>query len=191
MAAASGAGWLTARAEARIPVEALARGKFSGSEVATSIFEAWAFAAADPYRAATHNKGIMNGIDAVVIATGNDWRAVEAGAHAYAARNGSYASMTDWHVDENGDLYGEITLPMVVGMLRGHGLIPVGVRGASGEQRAQAVALELAIMPAGRVTSVSASDSTVLSSSSSSTWRLGSAASAPTARTRARSSSTT
>jgi hydroxymethylglutaryl-CoA reductase len=61
----------------------------------------------------------MNGIDAVCIATGNDWRAVEAGAHAYAARSGQYSALTDWHVDENGDLYGEITLPMAVGMVGG------------------------------------------------------------------------
>jgi hydroxymethylglutaryl-CoA reductase len=73
----------------------------------------------DPYRAATHNKGIMNGIDAVVIATGNDWRAIEAGAHAYAARDGRYQSLTDWHVDENGDLFGQIVLPMAVGMVGG------------------------------------------------------------------------
>ena len=90
-----------------------------GTTVAQRIEEANAFAIVDPYRAATHNKGIMNGIDPVVIATGNDWRAVEAGAHAYAARNGSYSSMTDWHVDENGDLYGEITLPMAVGTVGG------------------------------------------------------------------------
>jgi len=73
----------------------------------------------DPYRAATHNKGIMNGIDAVVIATGNDWRAIEAGAHAYAARDGRYQSLTKWNVNDNGDLYGEITLPMAVGLVGG------------------------------------------------------------------------
>ena len=61
----------------------------------------------------------MNGIDAVCLATGNDWRAIEAGAHAYAARNGRYAALTDWHVNENGDLYGEITLPMAVGIVGG------------------------------------------------------------------------
>ena len=65
------------------------------------------------------NKGIMNGIDAVCIATGNDWRAIEAGAHSYAARNGRYSALTDWHVDDNGDLYGEITLPMAVGTVGG------------------------------------------------------------------------
>jgi hydroxymethylglutaryl-CoA reductase len=83
------------------------------------IEEANAFAVVDPYRAATHNKGIMNGIDPIVIATGNDWRAIEAGAHSYAARSGRYQSLTDWHVDENGDLFGKITLPMAVGLVGG------------------------------------------------------------------------
>ncbi|RME08577.1 MAG: hydroxymethylglutaryl-CoA reductase, degradative, partial [Anaerolineae bacterium] len=77
-----------ARARCTIPVEALAFNDFSGEQVRDGVIAAWAFAAADPYRAATHNKGIMNGVDAVVVATGNDWRAVEAGAHAYAAREG-------------------------------------------------------------------------------------------------------
>ena len=115
----------TARAEARIPVEVLARGQFSGSEVARSIFEAWAFAAADPYRAATHNKGILNGIDAVVLATGNDWRAVEAGAHAYAVRHGRYTSLTDWSLvkadasTEPTHLKGVLEMPMAVGTVGG------------------------------------------------------------------------
>src|SRR5690606_5949918 len=78
-----------------------------------------AFALVDPYRAATHNKGIMYGMDAVCIATGNDWRAIEAGAHAYAARDGHYKALTDWHVDENGDLFGEIKLPLAVGTVGG------------------------------------------------------------------------
>ena len=69
---------------------------FSGEQVRDGVISAWAFAAADPYRAATHNKGIMNGVDAVVIATGNDWRAIEAGAHAYAARSGRYTSLSTW-----------------------------------------------------------------------------------------------
>ncbi len=93
--------------------------ELTGTEVAQLIAEANAFAVVDPYRAATHNKGIMNGIDPVCIATGNDWRAVEAGAHAYAARSGQYRALTDWHVDENGDLYGEMTLPMAVGIVGG------------------------------------------------------------------------
>ncbi len=110
-----------ARAHTAIPVEALARPEdgFSGKEVAQGIVEAWAFAAADPYRAATHNKGIMNGIDAVVLATGNDWRAVEAGAHAYAARSGRYTSLTQWGRDVEGNLVGSIELPLAVGIVGG------------------------------------------------------------------------
>jgi len=76
-------------------------------------------AEADPYRAATHNKGIMNGVDAVVIATGNDWRAIEAGAHAYAARNGHYTSLSHWGADENGNLVGVLEMPMAVGIVGG------------------------------------------------------------------------
>ena len=83
------------------------------------IAEANAFAVVDPYRAATHNKGIMNGIDAVVLATGNDTRAVEAGAHAYAARKGHYGSLTDWEVTASGDLAGSIEVPMAVGLIGG------------------------------------------------------------------------
>jgi len=94
----------TATARCTIPAAELALPDISGGDVARLIAEANAFAVVDPYRAATHNKGIMNGIDAVCIATGNDWRAVEAGAHAYAARNGCYRALTDWHVDGNGDL---------------------------------------------------------------------------------------
>ncbi len=109
----------TATASGVIPAAALAKHGISGEEAAQRIAEANAFAVVDPYRAATHNKGIMNGIDAVVVATGNDWRAIEAGAHAYAARNGRYTSLTDWHVNENGDFYGEITLPMAVGTVGG------------------------------------------------------------------------
>jgi hydroxymethylglutaryl-CoA reductase len=108
-----------ATARGTIPAAALATDDIPGEEVARLIEEANAFAIVDPYRAATHNKGIMNGVDAVVIATGNDWRAIEAGAHSYAARNGRYQSLTDWHVDQNGDLFGEITLPMAVGLVGG------------------------------------------------------------------------
>jgi len=74
---------------------------------------------ADPYRAATHNKGVMNGIDALMIATGNDWRAIEAGAHAYAARDGQYRPLTKWERSSNGNLAGEIELPMAVGLVGG------------------------------------------------------------------------
>ena len=109
----------TATARCTIPAAELTLPDIAGADVARLIAEANAFAVVDPYRAATHNKGIMNGIDAVCIATGNDWRAIEAGAHSYAARNGRYAALTDWHVDGNGDLYGEITLPMAVGTVGG------------------------------------------------------------------------
>ncbi len=109
----------TATARCTIPAEALGSFGLAGASVARLIEEANAFAVVDPYRAATHNKGIMNGIDAVCIATGNDWRAIEAGAHTYASRNGRYTSLTDWHVDENGDLFGELTLPMAVGIVGG------------------------------------------------------------------------
>ncbi|MFN2138673.1 MAG: hydroxymethylglutaryl-CoA reductase, degradative [Candidatus Promineifilaceae bacterium] len=108
-----------AMAEGTIPAAMLDSHGIPGAEVARLIEEANAFAVVDPYRAATHNKGIMNGIDAVVIATGNDWRAIEAGAHAFAARDGRYQSLTDWHVDENGDLFGRLVLPMAVGMVGG------------------------------------------------------------------------
>src|SRR5256885_14158188 len=85
-----------ARASCRIPFEALADFGFSGAEVAHGIAEASLFAEADPYRACTHNKGVMNSVDAVALATGNDWRAIEAGAHAYCARNGRYEPLTRW-----------------------------------------------------------------------------------------------
>lgn len=90
-----------------------------GAEVVDKILNAYAFAAADPYRAATHNKGIMNGIIPVVLATGNDTRAIEAGAHAYASRNGRYTSLTTWEKDANGDLVGVIEMPMAVGLVGG------------------------------------------------------------------------
>ena len=109
----------TATARGTIPAAELTLPDIPGADVARLIAEANAFAVVDPYRAATHNKGIMNGIDAVCIATGNDWRAIEAGAHSYAARNGRYTALTDWHVDANGDLTGEITLPMAVGTVGG------------------------------------------------------------------------
>lgn len=108
-----------ARAEVTIPQAALAFDGYSGQQVAQGIFEAWAFAAADPYRAVTHNKGIMNGIDPVVIATGNDWRAIEAGAHAYAARSGRYTSLSEWRIGEDGSLNGSLELPVAVGIVGG------------------------------------------------------------------------
>ena len=112
-----------ARASCRILAHTLVDEKASGSKsglpVVNRIMEASLFAEMDPYRAATHNKGIMNGIDAVAIATGNDWRAIEAGAHAYAARSGRYTSLTRWRVNDEGDLTGEIELPLAAGMVGG------------------------------------------------------------------------
>jgi hydroxymethylglutaryl-CoA reductase len=90
-----------------------------GESVRDGIISAYQFAEADPYRAATHNKGIMNGISAVILATGNDTRAVEAGAHAYAARGGRYTSLTRYEINKDGDLSGSIELPLAVGLIGG------------------------------------------------------------------------
>jgi hydroxymethylglutaryl-CoA reductase len=103
-----------AKAWCTVPKESL-----GGESVVDGIVNASAFAAADPYRAATHNKGAMNGIIAVILATGNDHRAIEAGAHAYAAINGKYSSLSTWEKNENGDLKGTIELPMAVGLIGG------------------------------------------------------------------------
>ena len=108
-----------ARSRVTILKENLAFGDYGAEEVREGIIAAWAFAAVDPYRAATHNKGIMNAIDPILIATGNDWRAVEAGAHAYAARSGTYTSLTTWSKDEEGNLVGSIEMPMAVGIVGG------------------------------------------------------------------------
>ena len=108
-----------ARVRCTIPVEDLVFDRFAGEEVRDGIIAAYAFAAVDPYRAATHNKGIMNGVDSVVIATGNDWRAIEAGAHAYAARSGRYTSLSTWGKDEGGNLVGTLEMPMAVGIVGG------------------------------------------------------------------------
>jgi len=108
-----------ARAWVTIRIQDLAFDNFTGEEVRDGIIEAWAFAVSDPYRAATHNKGIMNGVDPVVIATGNDWRAIEAGAHAYAARDGQYKSLSTWEVDSEGNLFGTLEMPMAVGIVGG------------------------------------------------------------------------
>lgn len=91
----------------------------SGDEVAQGMLYAYAFAAVDPYRAATHNKGIMNGIDPVLLATGQDWRAIEAGAHAYAARSGRYTSLSTWGRDCDGNLVGTLEMPFAVGIVGG------------------------------------------------------------------------
>ncbi len=116
-----------ARAQCTIPVKELAfetvgqvgNLSYSGEEVRDGIIAAYAFAAVDPYRAATHNKGIMNGVDAVVLATGNDWRAIEAGAHAYAARSGRYTSLSTWNQDADGNLVGTLEMPVAVGIVGG------------------------------------------------------------------------
>jgi hydroxymethylglutaryl-CoA reductase len=108
-----------ARARATFNLDDLAFDQFSGEDVRDGVITACAFAGSDPYRAATHNKGIMNGVDAVVIATGNDWRAVEAGAHAYAARSGRYTSLSTWGKDGAGNLVGTLEMPMAVGTVGG------------------------------------------------------------------------
>jgi hydroxymethylglutaryl-CoA reductase len=108
-----------ARASVRIPVRNLEGKGFTGEEVRDGIILANDFATVDPYRAATHNKGIMNGVDAVAIATGNDWRAIEAAAHAYASRGGRYSALTRWTKNAAGDLAGEIEIPMKVGTVGG------------------------------------------------------------------------
>jgi len=99
--------------------DALATDQFDGEVVRDRIVTASQIAAADPYRAATHNKGIMNGVDAVAIATGNDWRAIEAGAHAYAARSGEYRPLAEWTVADNGSLRGELCMPLRVATVGG------------------------------------------------------------------------
>lgn len=108
-----------ATATCRIPVQLLKRSDLSGEIVRDRLIEAAQFAYADPYRAVTHNKGIMNGIDAVVLASGNDCRAIEAGAHAYAAKSGQYRALSTWKKAENGDLIGNLTLPMPIGFVGG------------------------------------------------------------------------
>ncbi len=107
-----------ARSTCRIPVTALADFDMSGEAIAEGIVQASRFASADPYRAATHNKGIMNGIDAMAIATGQDWRAIEAGAHAFAARDGQYRPLSTWTLEE-GHLVGRIELPLALGTVGG------------------------------------------------------------------------
>ncbi len=119
-----------ARSECTIRLDQLAFDNFSGEQVRDGIIAAWAFAAVDPYRAATHNKGIMNGVDAVVIATGNDWRAVEAGAHAYAARSKKYTSLSQWEKDKAGNLHGSLEMPMAVGIVGGTTRVHPGAQAA-------------------------------------------------------------
>lgn len=108
-----------ARASVRIAEASLATKDFSGRRMIDGILDAYEMAAIDPYRAATHNKGIMNGIDPVVVATGNDWRAIEAGAHAYASRTGRYTSLSTWEEDGDGNLVGTLEMPMALGLVGG------------------------------------------------------------------------
>jgi len=119
-----------ARAKCTLPPEVMAFDDYSGERVVQGIFEAYVFAAADPYRAATHNKGIMNGIDAVALACGQDWRAVEAGAHAYAVRDGRYTSLSTWTRDKSGNLVGTLELPLAVGVIGGATRVHPGARAA-------------------------------------------------------------
>jgi hydroxymethylglutaryl-CoA reductase len=119
-----------ARAQVTLRTTDLAFDDFNGETVRDGIIQAWAFAAVDPYRAATHNKGIMNGVDAVVLATGNDWRAIEAGAHAYAARSGRYTSLSTWHKDADGNLAGELEMPLAVGIVGGATRVHPGAQAA-------------------------------------------------------------
>ena len=119
-------GHVLLRIISNLAVARLARAKatfdkdlLGGDAVVNGILSAYAFAAADPFRCATHNKGIMNGVSAVVLATGNDTRAIEAGAHAYAARSGHYTSLTNWEKNADGNLVGTLEMPMAVGIVGG------------------------------------------------------------------------
>ena len=108
-----------ARAMVSVTPDALKTDEYSGERVARGIVEACAFAIVDPYRAAPHNKGIMNGVDPVVVATGNDWRAIEAGAHVWASRSGRYTSLSNWEIDGKGNLVGTLEMPMALGLVGG------------------------------------------------------------------------
>lgn len=124
-----------------------AREQLGGDAVVKRILYAYAFAYSDPYRAVTHNKGIMNGIDAVALATGQDFRAIEAGAHAYAARDGTYRSMTRWYKTKDGDLAGDLELPLAVGTVGGivsvHPITKLGIK-ILGVKKAKELAAVLA-----------------------------------------------
>jgi len=116
------------RLQAIVPANSLATQGLEGPVVAEAVAGASRFADDDPYRAATHNKGIMNGVDAVVIATGNDWRGVEAGAHAFAATSGRYRPLSRWWVNNTGALQGELIMPMAVGTVGGTLGVHAGAR---------------------------------------------------------------
>ena len=108
-----------ARARVAVPLRVLDTEGYPGDAVAAGIVEAYRVADADPYRATTHNKGVMNGIDPIVVATGNDWRAIEAGAHVYATRTGRYRPLTTWERNAQGLLVGTLEVPMAVGIVGG------------------------------------------------------------------------
>jgi hydroxymethylglutaryl-CoA reductase len=108
-----------ARAMVSVAPETLKTEDYDGDRVVRGIVEACALAIVDPYRAATHNKGIMNGIDPIVVATGNDWRAIEAGAHVWASRSGRYTSLSTWEIDAKGHLVGTLEMPMALGLVGG------------------------------------------------------------------------
>jgi hydroxymethylglutaryl-CoA reductase len=141
---------------ASIPFAALTTERFPGEGAARAIAQAATFAELDPYRAATHNKGIMNGVDAVALACGQDWRALEAGAHAYAARAGRYAPLSRWRV-EGETLAGEMTLPMAVGTVGGALRVHPGMRAALRLTRARDAAdLGQVVAAAGLATNLAA-----------------------------------
>lgn len=108
-----------ARAMVTVAPETLQTEEYKGDRIARGIVEACALAIVDPYRAATHNKGIMNGIDPIVVATGNDWRAIEAGAHVWASRSGRYTALSTWELDTKGHLVGTLEMPMALGLVGG------------------------------------------------------------------------
>jgi hydroxymethylglutaryl-CoA reductase len=116
------------RVRCRVPCASLATAETSGEAVRDGVVLASRFAERDPYRAATHNTGIMNGVDAVVMATGNDWRAVEAGAHAYAARNGRYEPLATWRAGDDGALHGRLEMPLALGIVGGTLRVHPGAR---------------------------------------------------------------
>lgn len=138
-----------ARASVRISPQALTTNDLHGTQVIERMLDAQALAVVDPYRAATHNKGVMNGIDPVIVATGNDWRAIEAGAHAWAARSGQYTSLTTWEVDEQNHLVGTLELPMAVGIVGGatktHPLAATALRIAQVSTAAELAEISVAV----------------------------------------------
>jgi hydroxymethylglutaryl-CoA reductase len=146
-----------ARARCSVSLDALAGYRGAGDappeQVRDGIVEAWELADADPYRAATHNKGVMNGVDAVAVATGNDWRALEAGAHAHAAREGRYRSLTRWSTGPDGALCGEIEIPCAVGIVGGmttyHPVARLALR-VAGIEKARDLALLVACVGLGQ-----------------------------------------